>query len=246
MQQHRQWEISWKPGQFEAESFREDLDLRIVGTTAVMSHALDQDAGDVIDELQRTAASGLLHDELAEIEWAKVSDIYEHKRFVYNWAHVMLSTRVVDALRRLARLLQEEKPKGNYSEKRTTEVDRLANEFAHRFKIEFSSCPTGKPFLQGMVIARNKIVHNGAMLWEAKSNPNPILIEGEEEPWIPEVDDQEFVKQFPAHADGDRITITEEIFAANAENSLRFIEWLTGEFDKYVEFSARPAGPVPS
>jgi hypothetical protein len=232
-------------GRTEAERFREDLYLRIIGTTTLMSHALDEHASGIIADLQHAAASGVLHEDRAEVEWAKVADVAEHERFVYNWAHVMLTTRVIDALRALSGLLTEIVPKGDYRKKGRGELQRLEAEFAERFNITLSSAPTGTIFLEGMVLARNKIVHNGAMLWEAITKPNRILIEGDE-PWTPEKPDQDFVQRFPTYVDGDRVTSTKDVFETNVAKALAFTEWLADQFDKFVSLLTLPTGSTPS
>lgn len=78
----------WTPGRTEADRFREDLYLRIVGTTTVMSHALDEHASGVIADLQRAATARTLHEEREAIEWGRVADAAEHERFV-----IQLGTR---------------------------------------------------------------------------------------------------------------------------------------------------------
>jgi hypothetical protein len=235
---------AWTPGTTEAERFREDLYLRIRGTTMLMNHALDKDATGIIADLQCAAATGMLHEERADIEWDKIADIAQHERFVYNWAHVMLTTRVVDTLRTLAAHLNGIVPKANYG-KTGGELGRLAAEFSMRCNIDLSKSPDGVEFLEGMVLARNKIIHNAGMLWEGSSDPNTIQVEGDE-PWTPATHDQEFIKRFPVYADNDRITITKELFETNANLSLRFIEWLTNRFDQFVRFLNAPTTSTPS
>ena len=85
----------WTPGASETERFRADLYLRILGTTQVMSHLLDETADSILSAVQHAAAKGTLHEDRADVELAKVVDCVEHERFVYNWAHVMLTTRVM-------------------------------------------------------------------------------------------------------------------------------------------------------
>jgi hypothetical protein len=235
----------WMPGRSEAERFQEDLHLRIIGTTTLMSHALDEQASGIIVDLQRAATAGILREDRAEAEWAKVADMVEHERFVYNWAHVMLTTRVIDALRALGGLLTEIVPKGDYRKKGRGELQRLEAEFAERFNIKLSDAPTGVLFLEGMVLTRNKIVHNGAMLWEATTNPNSILIEAEE-PWAPGKPDQDFVNRFPIYIDGNRVTNTKALFETNVNEALRFTAWLTEQFDNSVHLLTLTTGSAPS
>src|SRR5450432_596025 len=69
-------------------------------------------------------------------------------------------------------------PQGTYVEKgapscgrRAAEIPRLRAKFKDHLQIEFSECPSGDSFLEGMVLARNKIVHNGAMANNPRSGP---------------------------------------------------------------------------
>lgn len=235
----------WAPGAHELERFREDLYLRILGTTEVMHHLLDTTADGIITAVQEAAAKGLLHEDRADVELGKVVDCVEHQRYVANWAHVMLTTRVVDVLRALSWLLVEVRPKGNYYKKDRSEVQRLEAEFADRFGITLGDAPTGTGFLEGMVVARNKIVHNAGMLWEASSQPNTITTEGE--PWTPKAFDQDFATRFPEYVDGERITIKKEPFDANVTRSVAFVEWVCERFDEFVQLlDASPQGGTPS
>ena len=143
----------WTPGAHEVERFREDLYLRILGTTTVMTHLLEKTTDTIISAVQDAAAKGVLHEERADVELEKAVDCVEHQRYVCNWAHVMLTTRVVDVLRRLSWLLVEVFPKGHYRKKGYSEVQALAAEFQDRFQITLGDAPTGIVFLEGMVAA---------------------------------------------------------------------------------------------
>jgi hypothetical protein len=225
-------------GQAEAQRFREDLNLRITETTRIMSHTLDKDANHIVAELERAATAGTLHEERADVEMAKVDNMREHKRFVYNWAHVMLTTRLMEVLRTLAWRLKDIVRKREYT---GSELQRLAAEFEDRFEIKLSNAPTGILFLEGMILARNKIVHNGGMVWETVSNPDIIMAEGEE-PWKPKELDQDFKERFGEYVDGDRITSTEEVFGTNTKKALAFTEWVTGQFDEFANLLTLPTG----
>ena len=236
----------WTPGTHETERFREDLYLRIVGTAETMNRILDGQADTVLRNLRKAEADGRLHEERADVEMATVCDSDEHSRFTYNWAHVMLATRVLDFLRKLSAHLTDIQPKGKYSGQ--SEVQRLTAEFAARFRIDFSKVPVGDSFLEGMVVARNKIVHNGAMAWELSSRPDTILVEGAEETWCPSKFDQEFVERFPEYVDGtDRITVTATLFSENVEQALRFVTAVGEQIDSFVRLlSLPPTGRLPS
>lgn len=236
----------WTPGAHEAECFREDLHLRIVGTAETMNRILEGQADAVLCNLRKAEAEGRLHEERADVEMAAVCDSIEHSRFTYNWAHVMLATRVLDFLRKLSSRLTDVQPKGKYSG--SSEVQRLTAEFAARFGIDFSKVPVGDSFLEGMVIARNKIVHNGAMAWELSSRPDTILVEGAEETWCPSNFDQEFVERFPEYVDSaDRITVTATLFNGNVEQSLGFVTAVGEQIDSFVRLlSSPPTGCLPS
>lgn len=223
---------AWTPGADEAERFREDLHLRILGTTQAISHLLDETASGVLRAIQDAAAKGALHDEREDVEMAKVDDCAEHERYVYNWAHVMRTTRVVDVLRALSWLLSEVVPKGNHQ---GYELKRLGAEFTDRFHIALGDAPNGIGFLEGMVLARDKIVHNAGMAWEASSQPDVILSEGAPA-WSPKTTDQTFVQRFPEYVDGiHRISVTKEVLKRNAEQSQAFVTWLTARFDAFVQ-----------
>ncbi len=114
-------------------------------------------------------------------------------------------------------------------------------EFADRFGIDFSRCPTGDSFLEGMVLARNKIVHNGAMVWEASSRPDPIVSEGTHEEWSPSKFDQDFVNRFPEYSESaGRITVTEELFKTNTQRALEFVTWVGEQVDSFLRLLTRP------
>jgi hypothetical protein len=237
----------WTPGAQEAERFLEDLYLRIVATAKTMARILDERAETVLSNLRQAAADGNLHEDREAIEMEEVLDAVEHSRFTYNWAHVMLTTRVVDVLKTLSGHLITLRPEGKYSEK--GEIPRLRAEFADRFKIEFSKCPSGESFLEGMVLARNKIVHNGAMVWEASSGPDAIVVDGAEE-WFPSECDRDFVTRFAEYVDVDsanRINVTEALFETNVERARAFVTWVGEHFDSFVQLLTKPsAGCSPS
>jgi len=222
----------WAPGAHEFERFREDLFLRIAGTTSVMSHALDSHADTITTALQRAADAGMLHPDRADLEYANLLDIAEHERFVYNWALVMLTTRTIDALKHLTRLLDKLMPP--YKRTGKNELSRVTNEYRDRCNIVLADAPTGIAFFEGMVLARNKIVHNDGLLYELSSDPNPILAEGDP-PWQPTTDDQEFAARLPEYVDGERITVTKAIFDQRAQQALDFITYATARFDQFIQ-----------
>ncbi len=242
------------PGADEAERFREDLYLRIIGTAETMAGILDARAEAVSSRLRQATTTGSLHEDREAVETEAVLDSVEHLRFTYNWAHVMLATRVVDALKTWSHSVADFRPIAKPSnaakpscEKRMAELRRLKAEFAERFEIEFSKCPSGDLFLDAMVLARNKIVHNGAMAWEASSNPDEILDEGAEE-WSPSKCDRDFVARFPEYVDNfDRITVPEELFRQNVERAKVFVTWVGEHLDSFVQLLTEPSvGRLPS
>jgi hypothetical protein len=158
----------------------------------------------------------------------------------------MLTTRVLDTLKTLSWHLVDFRPKGDYAGK--SEFLRLRSEFADRYKIDFSKCSTGDSFLEGMVLARNKIVHNGAAVWEASSRPDAIVVEGTQYEWSPSESDQSFVSRFPGYVDStNRITVMEDLFKTNVERALVFVEWVGEQLDLFVQLLAKPsAGCSPS
>lgn len=239
----------WTPGADEAERFRGDLHLRILGTAETMARILDGHAETALSNWRNVAADGNLDEDrkTIEIEAAEMEAFYaaEHSRFTYNWAHVMLTTRALDVLRALSWHLTDLRPKGKYSG--PGEIPKLRAEFAERFKIEFSECPSGYSLLEGMVVARNKVVHNGSMAWEASSRPDAILVEGTNV-WSPSKVDRDFVARFPEYVDSDkRITVTEALFKVNVERTSAFVTWVGERFDSFVRLLTRPsAGCSPS
>jgi hypothetical protein len=234
----------WTPGAYEAERFLEDLNLRIVATAETMARVLDERAETILSNLRQAASDGNLHEDREAVEMENVLDSVEHSRFTYNWAHVMLTTRVVDVLKTLSGHLIELQPKNKYPQE--GEIPRLRAEFADRFNIEFSLCPSGDSFLDGMVLARNKIVHNGAMAWEASSNPDAILVGGAAE-WSPSKRDRDFVARFPEYVDDNRITVTQELFNTNVERAKVFVTWVGEHLDSFVQLLTKPsAGCSPS
>jgi hypothetical protein len=232
-------DAAWAPGAYEFERFREDLYLRIWGTTSVMSHALDRDANTITTALQRASEAGALHPDRADIEYAKVADIAEHERFVYNWTLVMLTTRTIDALKHLTLVADKLAPK--YHRHGKSDLEKLTNEFQERYNITLADATTGIAFLEGMRIARNKIVHNASALYELTSDPNAILAEGEPA-WTPKPADQDFLQHYPEYADGEHITITKHVFEQRAQQALDFIAYATERFDHFIQLLAAPTG----
>ncbi len=55
-------QTSGMPGAFEAERFREDLYLHIIGTTTLMDQALKHDAKAITDAVENAARASTLHD----------------------------------------------------------------------------------------------------------------------------------------------------------------------------------------
>ena len=235
----------WTPGARETECFREDLYLRIVGTAETMNRILDEEAETVLFNLRKAAADGNLHEERADVDMVAFFDSIEHSRFTYNWAHVMLTTRVMDMLKTLCSHLVDSRRKGKYC---GSEFLRIRAEFADRFEIDFSRCPTGDSFLEGMVLARNKIVHNGAMVWEASSRPSYVVVEGTDEQWSPTTFDRDFVDRFSEYGDSSaRITVTGTLFDTNVELALAFVTWVGEQLDSFVRLLAKPpAGCLPA
>jgi hypothetical protein len=231
----------WTPGAQEVGRFREDLDLRIVATAETMARTLEARAETVLSRLRQAEATGNLREDREAVAMEAVFDSVEHLRFTYNWAHVMLTTRVVDVLKTLSLQLIDLRPKGKCSEK--GEIPRLRAEFADRFRLELSQCPSGDSFLEGMVLTRNKIVHNGSMAWEALSTPD----EGAES-WSPWKCGRDFVASFPEYVDSsNRITVTEELFCQNVERAKVFVTWVGEHLDPFVQLLAKPsAGRLPS
>ena len=228
----------WTPGAQEAERFREDVYLRIMATAETMARILDGRAETVLSNLRKAAADGTLHEDREAVEMEAVLDSVEHSRFTYNWAHVMLTARVLDALKTWSEHLIDLRPKRKQSCK--GEIPKLRAEFADRFKIDFSKCPSDDSFLEGMVLARNKIVHNGAMAWEASSSPD-ARVEGTDE-WSPSKCDRDFATRFPEYIDSaNRITVSEELFKTNVERTMAFVTWVGERLDSFVQLLTKPS-----
>ena len=102
----------WMQGAQEVDRFREDVYLRIIATVETLARILDGRAEVVFSSLRKAAATGLLHEDREPVEMEKVCDSIEHSRFTYNWAHVMLTTRVLDALTSLSGQMVDPRPKG--------------------------------------------------------------------------------------------------------------------------------------
>lgn len=236
----------WTPGADEAERFREDLYLRIVRTAETMNRILDERKDSVLSNLRKAEADGKLHEERADYEMAAFSEYAEHSRYTYNWAHVMLTTRMVDGLKRLSSDLAAIRPKCKYpkkkSKERESEVSLLRSKFAVRFNIAFANSPTGESFLEGMACARNKIVHNRAMVWEESSLPVNIVLEGANNEWSPSKRDQDFVTQYPEYVDScEQITVTEALFNTNADRAMAFVKWVGEQVDSFVRLLSEPS-----
>lgn len=218
----------WTPGADEAARFCEDLYRRILGTTQIMRDALDCDTARITEALRH--ATNVTEDRAA-IEYEKVDDLAEHERFVYNWALVMLTSRTVGALitmmRALDKILPDHQPSGK------SELVRITNEFRDRCNIILADAPTRINFLEGIVLVRNKIVHNSALLYERSSDPNPILVEGEA-PWGTSDRDQDFIRRFPEYVDGQRIIVTKQVFEERAKQALAFIAHAAQQFDLFI------------
>jgi hypothetical protein len=230
---------AWTPGAHELERFREDLYLRINATTASMSEQLNRGTDAILAAVESAAKSGALHPERADVEYEKVADLAEHERFVYNWALVMLTTRTIDTFKHLIRAANNLVPP--CPQVRGSELDKLTNDFQARCNIHLADAPTGIDFLDGMRLARNKIVHNAGNLYELSSDPNPIQAE-DDAPWQPSMHDRDFVQRFPAYADADRITVTKELFEQQTEYCLTFVTYVTERFDRFVQLLSAPAG----
>lgn len=229
----------WTPGANEAERFREDLYLRIVQTAETMNRILDERMDSVISNLRKAKADGNLSEEREDFEMAAVWQDADHSRHTYNWAHVMLTTRTIDVLKRLLSDLAAIQPKSKYNKKkstgRTSEVCLLRSKFVDRFNIAFANSPTGDSFLEGMACARNKIVHNRAMLWEESSLPVEIVVEGEHNEWSSCKPDQNFVADYPEYVGScDQITVTDALFNTNVERALTFVTWVGEQVDSFV------------
>ena len=233
------YDTTWMPGAHERERFRADVHLRIKSTAHVMSELLNNAANRIFGAVETAAKAGHLHEERAEIEYARVADLGEHERWVYNWASVMLTTRTMDAFRHLTTILDRLLPP--HQAKGKSECEKLKQQFRDRCNIDLDTAPNGTGFLDGMVLARNKIVHNAGHLYERSSNPDSIPVEGDE-PWQPTLRDEEFLERFPAYTDGDRITVTKELFAQQAEQCLALITYVTAAFDQFVQLLSAPAG----
>ncbi len=251
---------NWTFGAFEIERFEEDLHLRILASAEAIKRLMDDQAETAHRALAEAPTRDNLSEWHAEDLMATASEAIESTRFAYNWADVILTSRVVDAIKNwYSSLVAITAPFAEWTLPRTkkcSEVQKFALDFERRFNIRFSCCPIGDSFLHGMVLARNKIVHNGAAVREV-SRPDYIPVAedlpgtfgtglGRQMPAELDPDD-DFRQACPEYVDTlDRVTVTIDLFDNNVQRSLAFIRWLGEQVDLFVLLSDARPGSVPS
>jgi hypothetical protein len=94
-----------------------------------------------------------------------------------------------------------------------------------------------------MVLARNKIVHNGGLAAEQGSVFIPIRVEGEPDP-PPGTPDP--ILSHPAYVTAGEIAVSKALFEANAEWCSAFLEWVDGEVVRRAEAMASAASARPN
>lgn len=193
-----------------------------------------------------------------EIRSDRDLDLYavacQHTAFHYNWGHVMVTTLVADSMADMARFCRSVKPSGLQAEtgrlwQRTKSWDGkksqqhckappfvLGGEFWDSARaihestgLDATGFSGGTEFIEGMIRARNLIVHNSSLVKKVGKkfvecpieDPPTGVVTDEKEP----EESNEFAVRFPDYVSVDYIEVSPELFQKNLELVKQFLYW---------------------
>jgi hypothetical protein len=219
----------------EARRFEWDTNIQIIGTMNAGVQMLSQ-------EVDKDLAAIDKHLSNSEPQWERLTDervdvlsMYgEQMRFLRNSALVSLTSRLLQALRRMAQSAVWFSPraKGRYNDGRfgsKNEFKRLWNELEERFAFDMVANAALIDFLEPMVMARNQIVHEGSQVNVLKDD---LTV------------DTSFSDAYPDYVSGTGLYVEveakEELLEKNFEAANNLVKWLAARLrEKELEYFAR-------
>ncbi len=211
----------------ESQRFERDMHVQIIATmdaaTEALSNTADKDLAIIDKHLVKSRSNfDYLTDKRVDI----LSMYAEQTRFLRNSTLVSLSSRLYQALRRMANHAERFSPrtKARYNEGRfgkNNEFKRLWNELEERFGFDIGANSSLIDFVEPMVMARNQIVHEGSQVNVLRDD---MTI------------DTTFSDAFPDYVDGTgmyvEVDAKEELLMRNFDEATRLVKWVAEELRK--------------
>lgn len=224
----------------EAQSFEWDLHILIIGTMKAGEEQLSKETDKALADLDKYAEHPKANHERLSDERVDALWMYsDQTRFLRNSALVSLTSRLYQALRRMANTAERFSPRTQprYSDGRfggKNEFKRLWNEIEARFGLDMQANQARINFVEPMVLARNKIVHEGSEISQLKDDFTPDLSFANDCP--------EYVSDRGIYAE---IDAKEEVLEGNFKASNELVKWLAVELRKReVAHFATPPSPA--
>ena len=216
----------------EARSFKDDVYMLILGTLKAAVERISTDAQAELASIERKlkkVKDGPYHQHLVDQSVDVHAQSGLQERFLRNMALVALASRLIIALRKIAKAANHYVPqKKKYGIPSDSEFVRLWKEYNERFSIDFMAHADRVAFTEVLKEVRNHIVHEGSEANSIKANSFAALDAGEDA-WL----DKSFSTAHPEFVAGTgmfaEVEVKDEQLQEMVESSLVLVDWLAGE-----------------
>jgi hypothetical protein len=158
-----------------------------------------------------------------------LEQITSQERFLRNMALVALASRLMHALRKMARSAETFSPrKKRYGNKHMSEFGRLWIEYTERFDIDFVRNAERIAFVEPLRRVRNQIVHEGSEANTLKTIDDVDLDAGETG-YLDTSFSEAFPEYVAANGVGAEVSVSEELLDKNVIAAIELVGWLAGK-----------------
>lgn len=216
----------------EAASFEADVNLLIRDTLhaalAHLSGTADAELADIKKALDK-ATDDEIQEHLVNEHVDVLATGLSQERFLRNVALVALASRLLHALKKMARLAEHFCP-STHAYQGKSEFLRLWAEYGSRFSIDFKAHADKIAFVEPMVRVRNQIIHAGA---EANTWNDATLesLRHGQEPTL----DTAFSEAHPEFVIGEgwnaEVVVSREQLDLMCDASVALVRWLAAELN---------------
>ncbi|WP_291984534.1 hypothetical protein [Luteitalea sp.] len=223
----------------EADSFEADVNLLIRHTLHValtnLSASANVELASIEGALNRTRDDQVQY-YLVEQHVDVLATGASQERFLVNMAVVALASRLLHALKLMARTAEHFRPT-THNYKGKSEFLRLWTEYRERFSVDFKANSAKIAFVEPMVMARNRIVHAGGEANEWSRNTRESLRIGQE----PSLDTS-FSDSCPQFVTGEgwnaEVVVRQVQLDSMCDSAVELVRWLAKELSAQAQVAS--------
>lgn len=226
-----QWVYRTDFYEMEVRKFEWDLHILIIGTledgVKGLAERVAKDSAYLESKIEKAEGYYAEHlaDQHAEI-WMQGSG---QERFLRSMALVALTSRLIHTLRQISMLAEHFRPlTKHWQNRRLSEFQRIWNDAAERFGIDFSVHQDKIAFTDVIREVRNQIVHDAG-----EANPYKTLESARISQDFSPTLDRRFSQKYPDYVDGEdsmaEVSVNQAQLDAHFEASLALVKWFASE-----------------